>query len=137
MNRIAISIIAAAVASMAMPAAAQQYSATPRASVVLVQHQGRGPAYAPPRRGEASMAARVQVLRRNVDFAHRAGAMSTGKAREFQRDIENLVHLESRYRAEGRLREQRSALERRYQTLDRAISRYVRDAERRRGGNRR
>lgn len=119
MKKILIPVMAVAAISVAVPAAAQHYG-PPRG----------GPAYGQQHAGPP-MAVRVRHLERNVEFAHRARVMSTGKAREFRRDIANLVQLERRYGPRMSIN-QRHDLERRYQNLDRAIDRYVQRARYRR-----
>lgn len=121
MKKFLIPVMAVAAVSVALPAAAQH-------------QRGPGhdrPGYSQDRWGGPSMASRVRNLERNVEFAHRARVMSTGKAREFRRDIANLVNLEHRYGPRPSVN-QRHDLERRYQNLDRAIDRYVQRARYRR-----
>ena len=121
MKKFLIPVMAVAAVSVAVPAAAQQYGGP-----------GHGrPGYNQPHWGGPSIAARTRHLERNVEFAHRARVMSTGKAREFRRDIANLIQLERRYGPRPSVN-QRHDLERRYQNLDHAIDRYVQRARYRR-----
>lgn len=120
MKKLLIPVMAVAAISVAVPAAAQHYG-PPRG----------GPAYGQSWNGP-SMAMRVQRLDRNVEFAHRARVMSTGKARDFRRDLANLVQREQQYRRGGMSLNQRHDLERRYQRLEQAIDRYVQRARYRR-----
>ncbi len=121
MKKFLIPVMAVAAVSVAVPAAAQHYGGPGHSRPGYGQNHWGGP----------SMAARVQHLDRNVEFAHRARVMSTGKAREFRRDIANLVQLERRYGPRISVN-QRHDLERRYQRLDQAIDRYVQRARYRR-----
>lgn len=119
MKKILVPVMAVAAISVAVPAAAQHYG-PPRGGPAYGQHHAGPP-----------MAVRVRHLERNLAFAHRARVMSTSKARDFQRGIDRLVHLERQYGPRMTLRE-RHDLERRYQDLDRSIDRYVQRARYRR-----
>lgn len=117
-KKVLIPFMAVAAISVAAPAAAQHYGPP------------RGPAWHAPQ--WAPIASRTHVLERKIDIAYRARVMSTGKAREFRRDIANLVRLEHQYRARGMSMNQRHDLERRYQRIDQSLDRYVQRARYRR-----
>lgn len=119
MKKLIASVMAVAAISAAVPAAAQHYG-PPRGGPAYGQHHAGPP-----------MFVRARHLERNLAFAHRAGVMSTSKARDFQRGIDRMVRLERQYGPRMTIRE-RHDLERRYQDLDRSIGRYVERARYRR-----
>lgn len=104
-----IPAIALAAASVALPAAAQNYG----------HHNGpsRGPAYSAPAHGWNAIAQRKFELDRRIDQGVRARQLSTREAGRLKTELNGLVRLEARYMRNGLTRAERADLERRYDRL--------------------
>lgn len=112
MKKILISALAVAVASAALPAAAQNYD----------RHApSRGPAYEQNYRGWQSISQRKVQLDRRIDQGVRQRQLSAREASRLKNELVSLVRLERQYERGGLNRAERQELDRRYDRLEAKI----------------
>ena len=111
MKKILISALAVAVASAALPAAAQNYD----------RHgPQRGPHYEQ-NRGWQSISHRKVELDRRIDRGVQNRQLSRREAASLKDELNSLVRLERQYERGGLNRQERQELERRYDRLEAKI----------------
>lgn len=117
-----IPAIALVAASVALPAAAQNYGPQ------------RGPAYSAPAYapGWRPIAQRKFELDRRIDVALRMRQIDPRAASRLKNELNSLVRLEARYMRGGLTRAQRTDLTRRYDRLETQVRREIRVDNRRR-----
>lgn len=104
-----IPALALVAASVALPAAAQNYGP---------QHgPSRGPAYSAPAPGWNAIAQRKFELDRRIDQGVRMRQISPREASRLKGELNSLVRLEARYMRNGLTRAERTELTRRYDRL--------------------
>lgn len=103
MKTLLIPALAVAVASAALPAAAQSYRPAP----AYQQHHG----------GWQSITQRKYELDRRIDQGVRARQLSNREAARLKGELNSLVRLESQYQRGGLTRWERQDLDRRYDSL--------------------
>lgn len=118
MKKIIISALAVAVASAALPAAAQSYD----------RH---APRYEQDYRGWQSISNRKVQMDRRIDQGLRQRQLSAREATSLRRDLNALVRLERQYERGGLNRAERADLDRRYDALAAKIRYERRDDNRR------
>ena len=109
MKKALIPVLAIAAASVAVPAAAQNYDRYDR--------HDRGDRYEQNRGGWQSISQRKYQLDRRIDVGIRNGALSRREARGLQNQLNRLVRLERNYMRGGLTRWERNDLDRRYDRL--------------------
>ncbi|WP_299175783.1 hypothetical protein [uncultured Brevundimonas sp.] len=113
-------IVLAAVASAALPAAAQSY-------------HGRPPVYQAGYGNWQSINARQTNLDRRIDQGVRSGQLSRREAARLRGDFNSLLRLEANYRRGGLTAWERNDLDRRFDRLSAEIRSERRDRDNRRG----
>ncbi|MCS6622996.1 hypothetical protein N0B44_08750 [Roseibacterium beibuensis] len=106
MKKALIPVLAIAAASVAVPAAAQNYD-----------RHDRNDRYEQNRGGWQSISQRKYQLDRRIDVGIRNGALSRREARGLQTQLNALVRLERNYMRGGLTRWERQDLDRRYDRL--------------------
>ena len=124
MKKIVLSALALAAASVALPAAAQDYGRNP--------HNDRGPRYEQPVRWE-SIVQRKYNLDRRIDQGVRTGQLSRRDATRLRSEFNSLLRLEANYRRGGLTAWERNDLDRRFDRLSANIRYERRDRDNRRG----
>ena len=121
MKKALIPVLAIAAASVAVPAAAQNYA------------PGRGPAYSQNYGNWQSINQRKYNLDRRIDVGLRNGSLSRREATRLKSELNSLVRLERTYLRGGLTRWERSDLDRRYDRLAVQVRIERRDRDNRRG----
>ena len=106
MKKALIPVLAIAAASVAVPAAAQNYD-----------RHDRGHRYEQNRGGWQSISQRKYQLDRRIDVGLRTGALSRREATRLQTQLNSLIRLERTYLRGGLTRWERDDLDRRYDRL--------------------
>ena len=109
MKKALIPVLAIAAASVAVPAAAQNYDRYDR--------HDRGDRYEQNRGGWQSISQRKYQLDRRIDVGIRNGALSRREATRLQTQLNSLIRLERSYMRGGLTRGERDDLDRRYDRL--------------------
>ena len=109
MKKALIPVLAIAAASVAVPAAAQNYDRHDR--------HDRGDRYEQNRGGWQSISQRKYQLDRRIDVGIRNGALSRREATRLQTQLNSLIRLERSYMRGGLTRWERDDLDRRYDRL--------------------
>jgi len=109
MKKALIPVLAIAAASVAVPAAAQNYDRYDR--------HDRGDRYEQNRGGWQSISQRKYQLDRRIDVGIRNGALSRREATRLQTQLNSLIRLERSYMRGGLTRWERDDLDRRYDRL--------------------
>jgi hypothetical protein len=125
MKKALIPVLAIAAASVAVPAAAQNYDRYDR--------HDRGDRYEQNRGGWQSISNRKFQLDRRIDVGIRNGALSRREATRLQAELNSLVRLERTYLRGGLTRWERNDLDRRYDRLAVQVRIERRDRDNRRG----
>ena len=125
MKKALIPVLAIAAASVAVPAAAQNYDRYDR--------HDRGDRYEQNRGGWQSISQRKFQLDRRIDVGIRNGALSRREATRLQSELNSLVRLERSYMRGGLTRWERNDLDRRYDRLAVQVRSERRDRDNRRG----
>lgn len=108
MKKLLIPALALAVASAALPAAAQSYD----------RHApSRGPSYEQSQSGWQSVTQRKYSLERRIDQGVRSRQLSSREASRLRNELNSLVRLERQYQRGGLTRTERNELDRRYDRL--------------------
>ncbi|MDO9609028.1 MAG: hypothetical protein Q7J26_10930 [Brevundimonas sp.] len=115
-------VVLAAVASAALPAAAQSYG-----------HHGRPPVYQAGYGNWQSINARQANLDRRIDQGVRSGQLSRREATRLRGEFNGLLRLEANYRRGGLTAWERTDLDRRFDRLSAQIRNERRDRDNRRG----
>ena len=117
MKKLLIPALAVAVASAALPAAAQSYD----------RHgPSRGPSYEQTYNGWNAIAQRKYNLDRRIDQGVRNRSLSRREATRLKAELNSLVRLERQYQRGGLTRWERQDLDRRYDRLSAKV-RYERN----------
>ncbi|MFC5389899.1 hypothetical protein U0030_01860 [Brevundimonas bullata] len=117
MKKLLIPALAVAVASAALPAAAQSYD----------RHSpSRGPSYEQNYNGWNAIAQRKYNLDRRIDQGVRTRQLSSREASRLKDELNSLVRLERQYQRGGLTRWERQDLDRRYDRLSAKV-RYERN----------
>ncbi|WP_333610832.1 hypothetical protein [Brevundimonas bullata] len=117
MKKLLIPALAVAVASAALPAAAQSYD----------RHApSRGPSYEQNYNGWNAIAQRKYNLDRRIDQGVRTRQLSSREASRLKDELNSLVRLERQYQRGGLTRWERQDLDRRYDRLSAKV-RYERN----------
>ena len=106
MKKALIPVLAIAAASVAVPAAAQNYD-----------RHDRGDRYEQNRGGWQSISNRKYQLDRRIEVGLRNGSLSRREGRRLENELNRLVRLERSYLRGGLTRWERSDLDRRYDRL--------------------
>lgn len=109
MKKALIPVLAIAAASVAVPAAAQNYD--------RYERHDRGDRYEQNRGGWQSISQRKFQLDRRIDVGLRNGSLSRREASRLQAALNSLVRLERSYLRGGLTRWERNDLDRRYDRL--------------------
>ena len=109
MKKALIPVLAIAAASVAVPAAAQNYDRYDR--------HDRGDRYEQNRGGWQSISQRKYQLDRRIDVGLRNGSLSRREASRLQVQLNSLIRLERNYMRGGLTRWERQDLDRRYDRL--------------------
>lgn len=115
-----IPVLAAATATVALPAAAQSY------------RHGPAPAYQQHHGGWQAISQRKYNLDRRIDQGIRTGQLSRREATRLTNELNSLVRLERSYMRDGLNRRERQELDRRYDALSAKIRYERRDHDNRR-----
>ncbi|WEK58301.1 MAG: hypothetical protein P0Y52_01820 [Candidatus Brevundimonas phytovorans] len=118
MKKLLIPALAVAVASAALPAAAQSYGHN--------NGPARGPVYAQNYNGWQSVTQRKYSLDRRIDQGVRTRQLSNREASRLKSELNSLVRLERQYQQGGLTRWERQDLDRRYDSLSAKV-RYERN----------
>jgi hypothetical protein len=118
MKKLLIPALAVAVASAALPAAAQSYGSRPTPSHAPSYEQNHG--------GWNSISQRKHNLDRRIDQGIRNHQLSRREASRLQDELNSLVRLERSYMRGGLTRWEREDLDRRYDRLSAKV-RYERN----------
>ena len=121
MKKALIPMLAIAAASVAVPAAAQQYD-----------RYDRGDRYEQNRGGWQSISNRKYQLDRRIDVGLRNGSLSRREGRRLENELNRLVRLERSYLRGGLTRWERNDLDRRYDRLAAEVRIERRDRDNRR-----
>ena len=124
MTKALIPVLAIAAASVAVPAAAQNYDRHDR--------NDRGDRYEQNHGGWQSISQRKYQLDRRIDVGIRNGALSRREATRLQTQLNSLIRLERSYMRGGLTRWERSDLDRRYDRLAVQVRMERRDHDNRR-----
>lgn len=124
MKKALIPVLAIAAASVAVPAAAQNYDRYDR--------HDRGDRYEQNRGGWQSISQRKFQLDRRIDLGLRNGSLSRREASRLQVQLNSLIRLERSYMRGGLTRWERSDLDRRYDRLAVQVRMERRDRDNRR-----
>ncbi len=124
MKKALIPVLAIAAASVAVPAAAQNYDRYDR--------HDRGDRYEQNRGGWQSISQRKYQLDRRIDVGLRNGALSRREATRLQTQLNSLIRLERTYLRGGLTRWERDDLDRRYDRLAVQVRMERRDRDNRR-----
>lgn len=112
MKKLLIPLLAVAVASAALPAAAQSYGGA------YDRHApSRGPSYEQNYNGWQSVTQRKYNLDRRIDQGVRSRQLSSREASRLKGELNSLVRLEHQYQRGGLTRAERNELDRRYDRL--------------------
>ena len=122
MKKALIPVLAIAAASVAVPAAAQNYD-----------RHDRGDRYEQNRGGWQSISNRKHQLDRRIDVGMRNGSLSRREGRRLENALHQLVRLERNYMRGGLTRWERNDLDRRYDRLAVEVRMERRDRDNRRG----
>ena len=109
MKKLLIPALAVAVASVALPAAAQSYGHNNGPS--------RGPSYEQSYNNWQSISQRKYNLDRRIDQGVRSRQLSSREASRLKNELNSLVRLERQYQRGGLSRAERNELDRRYDRL--------------------
>jgi opacity protein-like surface antigen len=115
-------VVLAAVASAALPAAAQSYG-----------HHGRPPVYQAGYGQWQSINARQDNLDRRIDQGVRTGQLSRREATRLRGEFNGLLRLEANYRRGGLTAWERTDLDRRFDRLSAQVRNERHDRDNRRG----
>ncbi|MNJ46540.1 hypothetical protein D3C77_416720 [compost metagenome] len=115
-----IPVLAAATATVALPAAAQSYRHAP------------APAYAQHHGGWQAISQRKYNLDRRIDQGVRSGQLSRREASRLSNELNSLVRLERAYMRGGLTMRERRELDRRYDALSAKVRHERRDRDGRR-----
>ena len=121
MKKALIPVLAIAAASVAVPAAAQNYD-----------RYDRHDRYEQNRGGWQSISNRKHQLDRRIDVGQRNGQLSRREASRLKSELNSLVRLERSYLRGGLTRWERSDLDRRYDRLAQQVRSERRDRDDRR-----
>ena len=124
MKKALIPVLAIAAASVAVPAAAQNYDRYDR--------HDRGDRYEQNRGGWQSISQRKYQLDRRIDIGLRNGSLSRREASRLQVQLNSLIRLERNYMRGGLTRWERDDLDRRYDRLAVQVRAERRDRDNRR-----
>ena len=124
MKKALIPVLAIAAASVAVPAAAQNYDRYDR--------HDRGDRYEQNRGGWQSISQRKFQLDRRIDVGLRNGSLSRREASRLQVQLNRLIRLERSYMRGGLTRWERNDLDRRYDRLAVQVRMERRDRDNRR-----
>lgn len=124
MKKALIPVLAIAAASVAVPAAAQNYDRYDR--------NDRGDRYEQNRGGWQSISQRKFQLDRRIDVGLRNGSLSRREASRLQVQLNSLIRLERSYMRGGLTRWERDDLDRRYDRLAVQVRAERRDRDNRR-----
>lgn len=116
MKKLIIPALALAVASAALPAAAQSYGHGP----------SRGPSYQQNHGGWQSISQRKYQLDQRIDRGYQNRQLSSREASRLKSELNSLVRLEHQYQRNGLNRAERRELDQRYDRLSAKI-RYERN----------
>ena len=122
MKKALIPVLAIAAASVAVPAAAQNYD-----------RYDRHDRYEQNRGGWQSISNRKYQLDRRIDVGLRNGSLSRREGRRLENELNRLVRLERSYLRGGLTRWERNDLDRRYDRLAVQVRIERRDRDNRRG----
>ena len=122
MKKALIPVLAIAAASVAVPAAAQNYD-----------RHDRHDRYEQNRGGWQSISNRKHQLDRRIERGMRNGALSRREGRRLENALHQLVRLERNYMRGGLTRWERNDLDRRYDRLAVEVRMERRDRDNRRG----
>ena len=122
MKKALIPVLAIAAASVAVPAAAQNYD-----------RYDRHDRYEQNRGGWQSISNRKHQLDRRIDVGMRNGSLSRREGRRLENALHQLVRLERNYMRGGLTRWERNDLDRRYDRLAVEVRMERRDRDNRRG----
>ena len=122
MKKALIPVLAIAAASVAVPAAAQNYD-----------RYDRHDRYEQNRGGWQSISNRKHQLDRRIDVGMRNGSLSRREGRRLENALHQLVRLERNYMRGGLTRWERNDLDRRYDRLAVDVRMERRDRDNRRG----
>ena len=122
MKKALIPVLAIAAASVAVPAAAQNYD-----------RYDRHDRYEQNRGGWQSISNRKHQLDRRIDVGMRNGSLSRREGRRLENALHQLVRLERSYMRGGLTRWERNDLDRRYDRLAVEVRMERRDRDNRRG----
>lgn len=117
-----IPVLAAATATVALPAAAQSYRHGPAPVPAYQQHHG----------GWQAISQRKYNLDRRIEQGVRSGQLSRREATRLTNELNSLVRLERSYMRDGLNRRERQELDRRYDALSAKIRYERRDHDGRR-----
>ncbi|NJC40183.1 hypothetical protein GGQ87_000441 [Brevundimonas alba] len=129
MKKALIPLLAIAAASVAVPAAAQNYDRHDRGDRY---EQNRGDRYEQNYGNWQSISQRKYQLDRRIDNGLRNGALSRREATRLKSELNTLVRLERSYMRGGLTRAERSDLDRRYDRLAVQVRAERRDRDNRR-----
>ena len=121
MKKALIPMLAIAAASVAVPAAAQNYD-----------RHDRGDRYEQNRGGWQSISNRKHQLDRRINVGLRNGSLSRREGRRLENELNRLVRLERSYLRGGLTRWERNDLDRRYDRLAAEVRNERRDRDNRR-----
>ena len=130
MKKALISVLAIAAASVAVPAAAQNYDRYDRYE--RNDRHDRGDRYEQNRGGWQSISQRKFQLDRRIDVGLRNGSLSRREASQLQVQLNALIRLERSYMRGGLTRWERDDLDRRYDRLAVQVRMERRDRDNRR-----